>query len=125
MTVCTIRQAEEADAAWLQASFTKIGWSKPDGYFAACCRQQSDGEIVLLLATGKAGAYRGHCKVVWQPDYPYFKDNNIPETQDLNVLGAYRRQGIASQLMDEAERMIGERSAVAAAIACSLLKVSL
>jgi GNAT superfamily N-acetyltransferase len=105
-----IRPADPNEAAWLQESYTKIGWSKPAGYFAACCQLQAEGKLVLLVAEG-AGTYLGHCKVVWQPDYLYFRENNIPEIQDLNVLAEFRRQGVASRLVDEAERLIGQRSA--------------
>lgn len=111
-TQMIIRQASHADADWMQESFSKIGWTKPDGYFADCCRLQGEGKLVLLVATID-GDYVGHCKVIWEPDYPFFKEKNIPETQDLNVLGEYRRQGIATGLMDESERLIGERSRVA------------
>ncbi|MEZ4867229.1 MAG: GNAT family N-acetyltransferase [Caldilineaceae bacterium] len=108
----TIRQAQPEDAERMQASFAQIGWSKPAGYFATCCQQQDAGQLVLLIAEDE-GSYVGHCKIVWEPTYPHFKEHGIPEVQDLNVLGAYRRQGAASRLMDEAERRIGERSAVA------------
>ena len=111
MTV-TVRQATHDDAAWMQESFATIGWGKPDGYFADCCRLQDDGKLVLLVAEDE-GTYVGHCKIVWDPDYPYFKAHGIPETQDLNVIPEYRRQGVASALMDETERRIGERSDVA------------
>lgn len=104
-----VRQATSNDAEWMQESFAQIGWTKPEGYFADCCRLQEDGKLVLLVAEDN-GQYVGHCKIVWEPGYPYFKEHAIPETQDLNVLGSYRRQGVASALMDEAERRIGQRS---------------
>lgn len=112
MSTIHIRQAKHEDAAWMQEDFSRIGWSKPEGYFAACCQQQDAGELVLLLAEID-GDFAGHCKVVWKPNYPYFRENGIPEAQDLNVLGQYRRQGVATRLMDEAEQRIGQRSAVA------------
>ena len=111
MTPPVIRQAEQADVAWMQESFEKIGWTKPAGYFAECCRLQGAGKLILLVAE-RDGVYLGHCKIIWEPDYPYFKENNIPEIQDLNVLGEYRRQGIATLLMDQAERHISKRSDV-------------
>ncbi|MEM7126401.1 MAG: GNAT family N-acetyltransferase [Chloroflexota bacterium] len=107
-----IRPAVATDPPQLQEQFSQIGWSKPDGYFADCVRLQEEGKIVLLIAEID-GHYVGHCKVVWEPDYPYFKEQNIPETQDLNVLTQVRRQGVATQLMDESERRIGERSDLA------------
>ena len=102
-----------ADADWLQASFTeRMPWNKPEGYFVKSCRQQEEGSLILLLAE-EAGNYLGHLKVVWAPDYPYFQENNIPEIQDLNVVPSHRRQGIATGLVDEAERLIAPRSPLA------------
>src|SRR6185503_17510377 len=57
--------------------------------------------------------YAGHMSVVWSPNYPYFRDNGIPEIQDLNVLPAYRRQHVATLLVDTAENLIRERSKIA------------
>lgn len=108
----TIRQANHEDAAWMQECFAKLAWGKPDGYFADCCRLQDEGKLVLLVAEDN-GEYVGHCKIVWAPDYPYFREHSIPETQDLNVIASYRRQGVASALMDETERRICERSELA------------
>jgi GNAT superfamily N-acetyltransferase len=107
-----VRQADADDAAWMQESFKQIGWAKRDNYFAECCRQQAEGKLVLLVAEME-GLYLGHAKVVWQPDYTYFKENSIPEIQDLNVLPAYRRKGVATRLTDEAEAIIRQRSKVA------------
>ena len=43
--------------------------------------------------------------------YPPFAEAGIPEIQDLNVLPEFRRQGIATQLLDEVETLAAERSA--------------
>lgn len=108
----TIRTANATDPPRLQEQFRQIGWTKPEGYFARCVRLQNEGKIVLLLAEMDR-QYVGHCKVVWEPGHPLFRANGIPETQDLNVLPHVRRRGVASQLMDEAERRIGERANLA------------
>jgi ribosomal protein S18 acetylase RimI-like enzyme len=112
-TMITIRRATADDAEWMQTGFdTRMGWTKPAGYFAGLCQKQTAGELVLLVAAVD-GDYAGHLKIIWGPNYPYFKDNGIPEIQDLNVLRHYRRQGIATRMMDEAERIIKTRSDVA------------
>jgi ribosomal protein S18 acetylase RimI-like enzyme len=108
-----IRRASAQDAAWLQASFaqqTKL--QKRKGYFADCCRQQEEGQIVLLVAESD-GDYLGHVKVVWDSEVPYFRENGIPEIQDLIVVPAHRRRGIATHLLDEAETIIRGRTGVA------------
>lgn len=108
-----IRQATSDDADWLQTSFdTHFDWGKPAGYFAEVCQLQDAGEVVLLIATHD-NEYVAHCKIVWKPHYPHFRDNNIPEIQDLNVRADFRRQGVATQLLDECERRMKERSDVA------------
>lgn len=107
------RRARANEAAWIQADFDgQMGWTKPAGYFAECCQLQEWGEMVLLVAA-EGDVYCGHVKVVWQSDYIFFRDNGIPEIQDLNVLPGFRRQGIGEGLVAEAEDVIRERSFVA------------
>ncbi len=86
-----------------------MAWHKPAGYFERELRRQAVGELCLLLAL-EAGDYLGHCKLVWSPGYPGFRERGIPEIQDLNVIQARRRGGLASRLLDEAEARIGKRS---------------
>jgi GNAT superfamily N-acetyltransferase len=108
-----IRRANPSDAEWLQDSFDRLmGWHKPQGYFAECCRLQEEGSIVLLVAE-ENGEYLGHVKVVWQSSYAYFRVLGIPEIQDLNVLPNHRRKGIGTLLVDAAEDQIREFSDVA------------
>lgn len=109
----TIRRATMGDADWMQASFdSRMGWTKAAGYFRACCELQAQDQLVLWVAVD-GDDYAGHVKVIWSPDYPYFRDNGIPEINDLAVLPSYRRQGVASQLVDACETIIRERSNVA------------
>jgi GNAT superfamily N-acetyltransferase len=108
-----VRQATLGDANWLQTSFdTHMGWKKSADYFHTCCQLQKDGELVLLVAVD-GERYVGHTKVVWSPHYPYYRENGIPEIQDLNVLPTDRRKGIATLLVQTAEDLIRERSPVA------------
>lgn len=107
----TIAEMQKGQSDWLHNNFNKMGWSKPEGYFENCYKEQQDSEIVLLVAQIN-GQYCGHVKVVWNPDYPYFCDNKILEIQDLNVLPEYRRRRVGSRLMDKAEAIVAETSNV-------------
>ena len=108
----TIEQLTEDRVDWLTEQFTRLAWSKSDGYFRECFAAQEHGEmIVLVTRTGEQ--LHGYLKVVWKPDYPPFRDQSIPEIQDLNVVPASRRQGVATRLMNAAEHIITERSSVA------------
>lgn len=58
------------------------------------------------------GQFAGHVTVNWQPAYAALATMNIPEIQDLNVLRKFRRRGIATRLLDHAEREAACRSDV-------------
>ena len=110
MTKIHIRQATPESAAWLQGCFNRnMGWAKPEGYFQHVIEQQGRAELILLVASIDTN-FAGHCKLVWQPHYKPFRDAGIPEIQDLNVVPKYRRQGVASALMDKCEALIIEHS---------------
>ncbi len=96
---------------WLNTQFSAFGWPKRDGYFQWCYEVQQRGEQILLLCrTGEN--LNGYCRIVWSPDYPPFCAAHIPEIQDLNVVPASRRCGVATRLMDMAESIVAERSPV-------------
>lgn len=44
--------------------------------------------------------------------YPYFKENNIPEINDFNVISPLRRHGIGNELMDSIEKIAIEKYGV-------------
>ena len=64
----------------------------------------------MLLFALQESTWLGHCKIVWQSAYPGFRQNSIPEIQDLNVRPDYRRKGVGSALLEEAEKHIAQRA---------------
>ncbi len=86
-----------------------MGWTKPEGAFAAALERQTQGRLALLVAIEES-TYFGHCKVVWRSAYPGFRECGIPEIQDLNVRPDCRQRGIGSALLDAAEGRIAEHS---------------
>lgn len=92
-------------------AFTAIGWHKPAVQYRGYLAEQEAGDRVVLVATVDR-RFAGYVTIVWESHYPPFREAGIPEVVDFNVLPHYRRQGIGTRLMDEAERRIGERSAI-------------
>jgi len=59
------------------------------------------------------GELAGYITIRWQSENPLFRQENIPLIHDLLLFSAFRRQGIASRLMDEAEAVIATRASKA------------
>lgn len=106
-----IRLLTEQDIQPVAAAFATLGWDKPASQYERYFAEQNAGDRVVLVAF-VAEEFAGYVTIVWHSHYPPFADAQIPEIVDFNVLPRYRRQGIGSRLMDKAEALIGERSAV-------------
>jgi len=105
----TIRELIEADSEVIAASFSAIGWNKPAEQYRQYFAEQESGRRSVLVAE-MSPMFVGYCTVVWEPSYPGFRASCVPEIQDLNVLPPFRRKGVGSRLLDEAERLIAQRS---------------
>ena len=55
--------------------------------------------------------FAGYLTIIWAPDYPWFREKGIPEINDFSILPHLWRRGIGTALMDEAEKIVAERSA--------------
>ena len=104
-----IRIMTQADVEPVAEACRALGGNKPVSQYQRYLHEQSEGWRTALGAW-LDGDFRGYVTVCWMPDYPPFRAAGVPEIQDLNVLPLHRRRGVASRLMDEAERMAAERS---------------
>lgn len=102
----------ESDIQPIAAAFAKLGWDKPAAQYQRYLNEQQAGLRVVLVATVDR-VFAGYATIVWASGYPPFLEEGVPEIVDFNVLPRFRRQGIGSSLMGEAERRIAERSPVA------------
>lgn len=107
-----IRKLAATDAEVISQAFAAIGWNKPAEQYERYHRQQEEARSVVLVAEWQ-DVFAGYVKIDWRSDYAYFEAEDIPEIQDLNVLPQYRRRGIGSRLLDEAEALVAERRASA------------
>ncbi|SFS40934.1 Acetyltransferase (GNAT) family protein [Paenibacillus sp. 453mf] len=78
-------------------------------YFFNCLEENLEGKRVTLLAYYE-DTLAGCCHLLFESDYSYFKRENIPEINDLNVFQEFRRKGIASVMFDELERIASKKS---------------
>ena len=77
---------------------------RPDEYYDLCEYENQIGKRVTLLAfvhEELAGV-----SLKYESSYPYFREQSIPEINDLNVFPEYRRNGIANSIMEEFENIV-------------------
>ncbi|HEY8600441.1 MAG TPA: GNAT family N-acetyltransferase [Thermomicrobiales bacterium] len=108
----TIARLTEADIDEIVAAFAAVGWPKPVSQYTRYVQEQERDQRVVLVARC-AGLFVGYVTISWHSTYPPFREAEIPEIADFNVLPRWRRRGIGSRLLDLAEGRIAERSAVA------------
>jgi GNAT superfamily N-acetyltransferase len=109
-----IAQLIPGDIDEIVAAFAEIGWPGKDRpQYERYVREQQAGDRVILVARSDAGRFAGYLTVKWETDYPPFREQGIPEVQDLNVLPLFRRRGVATALMDLAEQHEATRSPLA------------
>jgi GNAT superfamily N-acetyltransferase len=108
----SIRLLAAGDIPAITAAFRALGWHKPAAQYERYLAEQRCGKRTVLVSWQRT-AFAGYVTVVWHSGYAPFREAGIPEIVDLNVLPRLRRRGIGSRLLDEAERLIAERSALA------------
>ena len=108
----TLRPLRGEDIAEIAASFAALGWAgKSAAQYRRYLAEQEAGTRETRFAFVD-GAFAGYLNVLWRSNYPPFAEARIPEVNDFNVLPAYRRHGIGTALMDEAERVTVTRSLI-------------
>lgn len=108
-----IRSLNDDDPAIIAAAFQRIGHRKQEPQYRRYLNEQEAGRRTCLIATVDE-RFAGYVTVNWLPAYPGSAELKIPEIQDLNVLPEFRRRGIATRLLVEAEALVARRSSTVA-----------
>jgi GNAT superfamily N-acetyltransferase len=106
-----IKLLEAGEIPVIATTFVDSPWKTPAAYIEELFGEQEKGRRSVLVAYSGT-EFAGYVTIKWQSDYPYFAEKGIPEIADLRVLPAFRRRGIATALMNEAEKRIFARSPV-------------
>jgi len=100
-----VSELAKDDPRRLYTAFVRPDWERPLAHFELLLAEHESGLRTVLVAKVD-GQLVGHASIFWSPAYPYFRSHSIPEIQDLNVVPQLRRRGVASRLLDEAERRV-------------------
>jgi ribosomal protein S18 acetylase RimI-like enzyme len=103
-----IRRMTADDCEIITKAFASQNWNKPLAQYEKYLNEQiASTREVLVAETG--GEFAGYLTIVWQSDFLPFRENNIPEIADFNVLIKFRNRGIGAKLMERAENLIAEK----------------
>jgi GNAT superfamily N-acetyltransferase len=108
-----LRHLVAADAAPISRAFLALGQVRSEWQFLDYVAEREAGIRDAWVACWN-GALAGLVTLHWNPLYAGIAGKGIPEVQDLMVLPAYRRRGVATRLMDQAERSARARAAYVA-----------
>ena len=94
----------------LVAAFDQSGWTqKPAHLFEQYLEEQRLQTRTCFVAK-VGGSIAGYVTLRWQSTHPPFALKKIPEICDLNVLPAFRKQGVGSELLNACEHLASTRS---------------
>lgn len=102
LSLCKTRALTEADIPLMVEAFEQIGWNKPSQLFQKYFEEQKNNERCVWVVFNE-NVFLGYVTLKWHSAYQSFAAQKIPEINDLNVMPKFRRQGIASLLLDLAE----------------------
>ena len=99
-----VRTLRSGDATPLAAAFAAIGWHKPAAMFLQYVAEAAAGARTCWVAEEQS-TLAGYVTVRWPPA----GSADQVEIQDLNVLPGFRRRGVATALLAEAEAAVAAR----------------
>lgn len=106
---CTFKSLSAADIPFITAAFEAIGWNKPASLYEQYLQEQTAGQRFVWLAF-ESEEFAGYVTLKKISDYLPFREDNIPEIVDLNVLPAFRNKGIGTALLQQAEAEVRKTS---------------
>jgi len=107
MSKIVIRKMTKPDCTIISELFQAQGWDKPLKLYEGYHAEQLNNERDVFVAEFN-NAIAGYVTIQWQSPDNYFRKQNIPEIKDLNTLIKFRNNGIATALMNIAEKRIRE-----------------
>ncbi|OGX61641.1 MAG: GNAT family N-acetyltransferase, partial [Paenibacillus sp. RIFOXYA1_FULL_44_5] len=84
-------------------------WFIQGDYYRKCLEENREGKRITLMAFYE-DELAGCCHLLYNSEYPFFLNEQIPEINDLSVFPEYRRKKIASRLFDELESLASKTS---------------
>lgn len=106
-----IQSFTETDTPMIVKCFAKANWPKPASTFESYFNEQKTGYRLIWVAYSEE-QFAGYVTLKWQSNYQPFRESQIPEIMDLNVLPSFQGKGIGSKLLETAENAAFDKNDV-------------
>ena len=106
----TIRDIEMADIEALTAAEQAQGWHWANTEKTASRLPARDAGECVVMVCEYDGEPAGYVSLYWNAEWGAYKNMNIPEIVDFNVLIKYRRRGLGHIMMNVCEQLAATRS---------------
>lgn len=103
-----VKILEEKDIRTIVSDFEKNELPKPRSTFDTYLKEQSSGDRIAWVVY-EGDQFAGYVTLSWKSKYKPFRDKNIPEIMDLNVLPPFRGKGVGASLLDKAELVAAQK----------------
>jgi GNAT superfamily N-acetyltransferase len=98
-----IRPMQQDDPPAMATAFADM--HKSQGQFERYWDENVQGTRVTLVAVLEEKVV-GYTNVIWEPDYPPFRQRGIPEIHDMNTVTHLRKNGIGTRMIKAAEQRV-------------------
>jgi GNAT superfamily N-acetyltransferase len=105
----TLRGPLASDEVMINAQLVAQGWGTRPGLYTRYLDMHNSGERDVIVAE-LDDTFAGYLTIAWHSDYGAFAKAVVPEIVDLNTLLRFQRRGVATAMMNEAERRIAQRA---------------
>ncbi len=113
-----IKEMVQSDVkALIHAFATPLTWWSTRRQYQRYWQEQQSNQRVMLIAWHE-DKIAGYVNLLYPAQYPGFQKAGIPEINDLGVVAQYRKQGIGTALMDEAEHLAKEKGHAVVGLGC-------
>jgi GNAT superfamily N-acetyltransferase len=113
--VAAVDESNAESAVRFLTEWVSDGEAEARGYLADHAEPEG-ASLVAVCGHDVAG----YAAIVWESNFAGFRDRGIPLLHQIAVAGPFRRQGVATLLMDAAEQLARDRGVVTLGITVGL-----
>lgn len=103
-----IKNLEKSDISNMVKAYNESNAEAFGKYLSQCYEEKEMNKRITFVAYVESEV-AGYVNIIYKSKYPYFREQGIPEINDLSVILKYRRNGIGKMLIDKCEKFTSDK----------------